>query len=73
MFKQRPTYLDAGVLKCPCGQTFVSKSYWDLNMKMQMHNKFCDRLGDPKIKRQPRKAVIVKEAQCMKDERRESH
>ena len=70
-FRNRHLQLSSGVAKCPCGQTFDYESDRDQEVKIRMHNKFCDRLGDPKIKRQPRKAMTLKDFQRMKVERRQ--
>ena len=73
-FKHRPTYLDAGVSKCPCGQTFNYNSGKDLEMKIQMHKKFCDKLsGQPREASQPGKTMTQEEYECMNAKRREFH
>ena len=38
-FKGRPTWMDAGVVKCPCGQTVDYKSDRERDMKIQTHKK----------------------------------
>ena len=40
-FKNRPIYLDKGVVKFPCGQTFVYASELDLSIRSRMHRKVC--------------------------------
>ena len=55
-----PSWLGSGVAKCSCGQTFEYELDRDFKMKMRMHNKFCNRLVDQEIKRQPRKAINLK-------------
>ena len=55
-----PSWLGSVVVKCSCGQTFEHESDRDFKMKMRMHNKFCDKLVDQKIKKQPRKAINLK-------------
>ena len=72
-FKYRPIGLASGTMRCPCGQTFEHKSDRDWNMKIRMNKKFCNRVTDPKVVRQPRKAMTVKEAQCAISKSKEFH
>ena len=62
--------MGVGVLKCPCGQTFDYKSDRDLDMKISMHKKFCDKLpGQPKEASRLRKAMTWEEYEytgCLK-------
>ena len=52
-------------MKCYCGHTFKFElaRVWD--MKIRMHEKFCDKQADTNFANLPRKAVMPKEAQCM--------
>ena len=60
-------------MKCSCGHTFKFElaRVWD--MKIWLHEKFCDKQADTKFTSQPGKAVMPEEAQCMNAERREFH
>ena len=68
-FKKRSYALNSGVGKCSCGQTFDFASEKDMNMKLQMHCKFC---SDPpeasKSVRIPKKAMTLREKQHYEDE-----
>ena len=74
-FKRKATEFEAGVGKCPCGQTFECASEQELAMKRRMHRRFCssppvafDKIGIPK------KAVTLREQQLNEAERvREVH
>ena len=44
---------------------------WDWDMKIQMHETFCDKETDTKFTRQPRKAVMPQEAERITAESRE--
>ena len=61
-FKERFHTFNLGVGKCPCSQTFDFMSEKDMNMKLQMHLKFCSNLpkGFDKI-RIPKKAMTLRE------------
>ena len=69
-FKERSHTFDSGVGKCSCGQTFGLASEKDMNMKLQMHCKFC---SDPpkgfNKMRMLNKATMLKEHQNNKTER----
>ena len=61
-FKERSHQFNLGIGKCPCGQTFEYTSERDMEMKLQMHSKFCSKppkgfnmIGIPK------KATTLKE------------
>ena len=62
-FKCRPTWMDTGVVKCPCGQTFNYELDRERDMKLQMHKKFCDKWLGTKFTSRPRKAMMTKERQ----------
>ena len=68
-FKMGPTWIDAGVVKCSCGQTFGYKSESERNTKIQMHKEFCGKLESSTCLREPKKAVMPEELQCTKAER----
>ena len=40
-FKRKATEFEAGVGKCPCGQTFECASERELAMKRRMHHRLC--------------------------------
>ena len=42
-FKERSYTVNSGVGKCSCGQTFDFASEKDMNMKLQMHRRFCSK------------------------------
>ena len=69
-FKRKATEFEAGVGKCPCGQTFECASERELAMKHRMHRRFCsnppvafDKIGIPK------KACTMREQQLNEAER----
>ena len=73
-FKARPTYLDAGMGKCPCGQTFNYESEREWKMKIRLDKKSCDKFLGSSFTKKPRKAMTAKELQHLKAERsRELH
>ena len=72
-FKHSPTWMDARVMTFSCCQTIKFESARDWDMKVQMHEKFCDKWPGPDFTRKPKKAVMPKEAQHMTTERREFH
>ena len=60
--KGRLIYLDSGVLKCPCGQTFNYRSVRDLNMKLRLHCKFFTKLAEGIDQLStPKKAIMLTE------------
>ena len=66
-FQQNP---NLGMGKCSCGQTFDFASERDLNVKLQMHRKFCS--NPPKsyeTVRLPKKAMTMGELQHYEAER----
>ena len=69
-FKERSHTFNSGVGKCSCGQTFDFASEKDMNMKLQIHHKFCSKppKGFDKI-RMPNKATTLKEHQNNETER----
>ena len=72
MFKHRSTYLDAGVLKYPYGQTFDYELGRDLDKKIRMRKKFYDKLpGQLGEVSQPRKAMTWEEYERTNVKRRE--
>ena len=69
-FKRKATEVEAGVGKCPCGQTFECASERELAMKHRMHHTFCSKppvafneIGIPK------KACTMREQQLTEAER----
>ena len=70
-FKARPIFLDAGTTKCPCGQTFNYESERELNMKLRLHKKSCNKWPGASFAKNPRKAITPKEFQKLEAERRE--
>ena len=69
-FKSKATEFEAGVGKCPCGQTFECASERELAMKRRMHRRFCsnppvvfNKIGIPK------KACTMREQQLAEAER----
>ena len=68
--KSRPIYLDEGVSKCPYGQTFNFVSERDLSIKLMLHHKVCTKPpeGSERLS-EPKKAMMLKEAQCDKIKR----
>ena len=68
-FKERVLPFSKGVAKCSCCQTFVYKSYKDLNMKLQLYCKFCSKLPEGSKDVVPKKAMMLKEVQCDEAER----
>ena len=70
-FKHRPTWMDAGVVKCSCSQTFNYELDKETDVKLWIHKKFCDMSLGPKFTRQPRKAMMLKECKHTIVERRE--
>ena len=70
--KARAIFFDAGTCKCPCSQTFNYELESELNMKIQLHKKSCDKwLPDASFTKDPRKAMTLKEFQHLEAERRE--
>ena len=69
-FKLRVTEFNLKVGKCPCSQTFECASERDMNMKLQMHCKFCSKppRGFNEI-RVPKKAMTLREQQLNEYER----
>ena len=54
-FKRKVTDNGAGVVRCPCGQTFECASKQELAMKRRIHRRFCsnpplafNKIGIPK-------------------------
>ena len=73
-FKQIPTVLDAGVMKCQCGRTFNYELERERKTKIRLHKKFCDKLpSNPSFAPPQRKAMTAKELQRLWTERREFH
>ena len=73
-FKHKIHISTKRAFKCPCAQTFNYESNRDKNKKMQLHNKFCDKLqAQPKVvvPRQPMKNMTQEEHECMCANRRE--
>ena len=70
-FKERPTYLEARVLKCPCDQTFNYELDRDQDMKIWMHKKLCDNWSLEYPGWQPRKTVTQKQYEHMNVNRRD--
>ena len=69
-FKERSHELNAGVEKCPCGQTFNFSSERDMNIKHQMHHKFCSKPRKSfKQVRKPNKATMLREQQLNEAEK----
>ena len=71
-FKRKATEFEAGVGKCPCGQTFECASERELAMKRRMHCRFCsnppvdfNKIGIPKKATTPREQQLT-EAERMK-------
>ena len=69
-FKRKATEFEAGVGKCPCGQTFECASEQELAMKRRMHHRFCsnppvafNKIGIPK------KACTMRERQLNEAEK----
>ena len=69
-FKRKATEFEAGVGKCPCGQTFECASERELAMKGRMHRRFCsnppvafNKIGIPK------KACMMREQQLTEADR----
>ena len=69
-FKRKTTEFEAGVEKCPCGQTFQCASERELAMKHRIHHRFCSnppvafhKIGIPK------KACTMREQQLNEAER----
>ena len=63
-FKKESYTLNSGVGKCSCGQTFDFASEKDMNMKLQMHRKFCSK--PPKGSKpvgMPKKPMTLREKQ----------
>ena len=71
MFKGQIIFVELGMLKCPCSQTFKFVLDREMNMKIQLHNKSCDKGPGLKFAKNPRRAMTMKEYQCMAAERRE--
>ena len=69
-FKWRATEFNSRVGKYPCGQTFECALERDMNMKLQLHHKFCSKpsKGFDKI-RVPKKACMMREQQLNKAEK----
>ena len=68
-FEKRYHSLNSGIGKCSCGQTFNFTSEKDVNMKLQMHSKFCsDQPEASKSVRIPKKAMMLREKQHYEDE-----
>ena len=69
-FKERSYTLNSGVGKCSCGQTFHFVSEKDMNMKLQMHCKFCSKHPKSfKQVRKPNKATTLRKQQLNEAER----
>ena len=69
-FKERSYTLNTGVGKCSCGQTFDFASEKDMNMKLQMHRKFCPKPSEgSEPVRMPKKAMMLREKQHYEAER----
>ena len=69
-FKERSHELNAGVGKCPCGQTFDFTSERDWEIKCRIHRKFCS--NPPKSSkpvRMPKKAMMLREQQLNEPEK----
>ena len=69
-FNERSHELNAGVGKCPCGQTFDFMTGRDREMKHQMHRKFCS--NPPKSSKpvkMPKKATMLREQQLNEAEK----
>ena len=72
-FKGGTTEFSLGVVKCSCGQTLDFASERDMEMKLQMHVKFCSNppVGFDKIK-VPKKVTTMRERQFNEYERMRS-
>ena len=69
-FKERSFTFNSGVGKCSCGQTFDFASEKDMNMKHQLHRKFCSKpLKNLNNIRNPNKATMLREQQLNEAER----
>ena len=69
-FKERSHELNAGVGKCPCGQTFNFMTERDQEIKHRMHRKFSS--NPPKSSkpvRMPKKAMTLREQQLNEAEK----
>ena len=68
-FKERIRSSDVRVAKCPCAPTFKYTSERDLNIKFQMHHKFCPKLieGYEQV-RISKKAMTLREQQLSEAE-----
>ena len=64
ILKRDLTHLTQELGKCFCGQTFDFASEKDMNMKLQMHCKFCSKPPkSSKPVRMPKKAMTLREKQ----------
>ena len=52
-------------MKCSCGHTFKFELARVRDMKIRMHEKFCDKQANTKFASQTRKAVMPKDTQHM--------
>ena len=69
-FKRKATEFEAGVGKCPCGQTFEYTSERDMKMKLRIHRRLCSNppVAFDKI-RVSKKACTLREQQLNEAER----
>ena len=69
-FRRKATGFEAGVGKCPCGQTFEYTSERDMKMKLRIHRRLC---SNPPVAldktRVPKRAYTLREQQLNESER----
>ena len=69
-FKRKATEFGTVVRRCSCGQTFEYTSERDIEMKLQIHRRFCSNppVAFDKI-RVPKKACTLREQQIIEAEK----
>ena len=63
-FEEKLRSFNSVIMRCHCGQTFSFSSERDMNMKLQMHHKFC--LNSPERYKQmqrTKKFMTIREQQ----------